>query len=223
MKDKKVLIFGGGSGVGLALAKQIRAQGAHVIIASRSAQQKQLELQNDELLQSCQFISCDITQASQIKELFQRVGQVDHIALTVKSPLVIAPFLELEDEDVREAFETKLWGQYNVAKLAHRYIKPHGSIIFTSGSLAARPYQGFSTLSIINGAVESLTKVLSLEFAPIRVNAVCPGFKTLKQLEDKIPLGLGMDEQISHAYLFLMNDSYITGTSILSDGGAALV
>ena len=74
-------------------------------------------------------------------------------------------------------------------------------------------------MSIVSGAIESLCKSLAIELAPIRVNTVCPGFKTLSELEDKIPLGLGSDSQMANPYLFLMNDDYITGASIVSDGG----
>lgn len=223
MKEKKVLIIGGSSGVGLALAKQVKEKGGHVVIASKSAQQKKNTLKKIEFLRDCQYISFDITVESEILQLLDEVGDVDHIAITVRSPLIVAPFLELNIGSVRQAFETKLWGQYNIAKLAYKQINHGGSIVFTSGTLGMRPYLGYSTLSIINGAVESLTKSLALELSPIRINAVCPGFKQLKELEKKIPLGLGMDSQLSNAYLFLMNDSYITGATIVSDGGATLI
>ncbi len=223
MKNQTVLIVGGSSGIGLALAQQVKQQGGNVIIASKSAEQQAPELRKINKLKECKYFSFDITKESEIKKLLEKVGCIDHIAITVKSPLIVAPFLELNTSDVRHAFETKLWGQYNIAKLAYKQINSGGSIVFSSGSLGIRPYLGFSTLSMINGAVESLCKALALEIAPIRVNAVSPGFTTLKEMEDKIPLGLGKFSQIAEAYLFLMNNSYLTGTTILSDGGAMLI
>ncbi|CCO48466.1 putative Short-chain dehydrogenase/reductase SDR [Vibrio nigripulchritudo SOn1] len=223
MKEKKVLIIGGSSGIGLALARQVREQGAHVIIASRSATQKANKLRETKLLEDCEYFSVDITVESEIENLLEQTGNIDHIAITVKAPLNISPFIELNTQHVRQDFETKLWGQYNLAKLAYKRINPGGSIIFSSGTLGSRPYVGFSTMSIISGSIESLCKALALELAPIRVNVVCPGFKTLKEMEEKIPLGLGRDSQISNAYLFLMNDSYTTGTTIVSDGGATII
>lgn len=223
MKDQTVLIIGGSSGIGLSLAQQVKAQGGNVIIASKSAEKQAPELRKINQLEACQYVSFDITKENEIKKLLQQIGLIDHIAITVKSPLIVAPFLELNTQDVRHAFETKLWGQYNIAKLAYKQIKSGGSIVFSSGTLGVHPYVGFSTLSIINGAVESLCKALALELAPIRVNAVSPGFTQLKEMEDKIPLGLGKPSQIAEAYLFLMNNTYLTGTTILSDGGAMLV
>ena len=223
MKNKSVLIIGGSSGIGLALAQQVKEQGGNVIIASKSAEQQAHELRKINKLEECKYFSFDITKESEINKLLEKTGFIDHIAITVKSPLIVAPFLELNTHDVRQAFETKLWGQYNIAKLAYKQINPEGSIIFSSGTLGIRPYLGFSTMSTINGSVESLCKALALELAPIRVNTVSPGFTKLKEMEDKIPLGLGKCSQIAEAYLFLMNNSYLTGTTIFSDGGAMLI
>lgn len=223
MKGKKILVVGGNSGVGLALAKKVEAQGADVAIASRSALKEKDMIKSLHGLVNCRYYSVDITVESEIKSLLQKVGMIDHLVITVKSPLIVSPFLELNSEDVRLAFDTKFWGQYNFAKLAYKYMNKGGSITFSSGTLGKRPYGGYSTMSIISGAVESLCKALAIELSPIRVNAVSPGFKTLKEMEEKIPLGLGSDSQISNPYLFLISDSYVTGTTIVSDGGAMLV
>lgn len=223
MKEKKILIVGGSSGIGLALAKKVGEKGADVFIASRSALKYKEKLESSCDLINCKYFSIDITVESEIKNLLIKVGMIDHLIITVKSPLIVSPFLELNSDDVRLAFDTKFWGQYHFAKLAYKYINQGGSITFSSGTLGNRPYEGYSTMSIISGAVESLCKALAIELSPIRVNTVSPGFKTLKEMEDKIPLGLGSDAQIANPYLFLMSDSYVTGTTIVSDGGAMLV
>jgi NAD(P)-dependent dehydrogenase (short-subunit alcohol dehydrogenase family) len=223
VKGQKVLIVGGNSGVGLALATKLTEKKASVIIASRSALKQTAQLQAINGLENCQCFSVDITREDEIRDVLAQVGSFDHLVITVKSPIITAPFLESQAEDVRHAFETKFWGQYNFAKLAAKHINKNGSITFSSGTLSNRPYEGYSTMSVIAGAVESLCKALAIELSPIRVNAVAPGFKTLNELKEKIPLGLGSDEQISNPYLFLINDSYITGTTIVTDGGAVLV
>lgn len=223
MEQKRVLVVGGSSGVGLAVSKKLVESGADVIIASRSAIKEKKHLQSLDNLKKCSYYSVDITIENEIKKLLEEVGMFDHLIITVKSPLVVSQFLELKQEDVHHAFDTKFWGQYNFARLAYKYINKGGSITFSSGTLGERPYQGYSTLSIINGAINSLSKALAIELSPIRVNSVAPGFKTIKELEDIIPLGLGSDSQIANPYLFLMNDSYVTGTTIVSDGGAVLV
>lgn len=223
MKGKRVLIVGGSSGIGLTIAKRVGGDGAEVIIASRSVLKKKEEIKAFTGLSNITFFSIDITVEEEINKLLHDLGKIDHLIFTVKAPLIAGSFLELNSNDVRIAFETKFWGQYNFAKLASKNINENGSIIFTSGTLGSRPYEGYSTMSIISGAIDSLCKALAIELAPLRVNSVSPGFKTLEALNDKIPLGLGNDTQMSNPYLFLMNDSYLTGTSIVSDGGAMLV
>lgn len=223
MKGKRVLIIGGSSGIGLALAKRVAKKGGEVIIASRKAEEQKQSLIKNDWLKECRFISFDITSASDISEMFSKAGDIDHVIVTVKSPLVTGPFLTLDSENVMSAFNTKLWGQYNAAKIGAEKIKHGGSIVLTSGSLGTRPIQDYSTMSVICGAVNSMCKSLALELAPIRVNAVAPGFLTLKTMEDRVPLGLGDSDQLANSYMFLMEDSYTTGTTIVSDGGATLV
>ncbi len=223
MESKTVVIVGGCSGTGLALAKRVAGKGARVIIASRSAKKKGYELGMEPWARHVEFFSVDITSDGEIQHFFSQLPSVDHIAITVKAPIVAKPFTELDMDEVRQAFETKFWGQYRLAKSAYKYLNTGGSITLSSGSLAQRPVVDYSTLSMINGAVESLCRSLALEFSPIRVNAVAPGFTTLKSMGDKVPLGLGSYEQIANAYLFFMEDTYTTGTVMASDGGAMLI
>lgn len=223
MKNKKVLIVGGSSGIGLSVGQQIAKAGAEVFIASRSALDKEAEIKNLPGLENTTLFSVDITSEEQIQDMLRDLGKIDHLVFTIKAPLITGEFLELDNVDVRHAFETKFWGQYNFTKLAKASINDGGSIIFTSGTLAVKPYQGYSTMGVIAGAVDSLCKSLAVELAPLRVNAVSPGYKSLEELEETIPLGLGCSEKMANPYLFLMNDSYTTGTSLVCDGGAILV
>lgn len=223
MKNQKVLIVGGNSGVGLSLAIAVSKLGAKVHIAARSQEKHQQNVEQFPILEQAVFHTTDITQQEKITKLFEDIGRFDHLAITVKSPLVVAPFVEQNQYDVMQAFDTKFWGQYLLVKSAYQHLSKSGSITLSSGTLGKKPHAGFSTMSVISGAIDSLCKALAIELAPIRVNSVSPGFKTLKELEDKIPLGLGNDAQISNPYLFLMQDSYITGETIVTDGGALLV
>ena len=225
MKGKKILIVGGSSGIGLALAQKAKEKQARVIIASKNAKEKEHQLRKKHSLEGCSFFSLDITSENDIEQTINEIDNIDHIVSTVKAPLanITDPFTELAAPDVRQAFEVKLWGQYNLAKICCKKISAGGSITFSSGTLATHPHPNYSTLSIINGAVNSLCRVLALELAPVRVNAVSPGFITLQKMEEKIPLGLAKYEQLANSYMFLMEDKYTTGTNIVTDGGATLV
>ena len=223
LKGKKVVIVGGSSGIGLSLAKKVSEKDGDVIIASRTAEEKREKLVKIDSLRRCKFFNLDITSEYEIQRFLEHADTVDHLVFTIKSKITTGRFEKLGTREVRKSFETKFWGQYNFVKFSFGKINSGGSIILTSGSLGLRPILGYSTMSMICGAVDSLCKTLALEFAPIRVNAVSPGFLTLKEMEDKIPLGLGSYSQIANAYLFLLEDSYTTGTVITSDGGALLI
>ena len=223
LSSRRILIVGGSSGIGLALARQVAQRGAHTIVASPSAARRADELRAAGLSGNCEFLSFDVTVEREAHRLLERCDSLDHLAVTIKAPLVRAPFLQLPLEDARRAFEVKFWGQYHLARAAHPRLRPGGSIVLSAGTLASHPHEGFSIMSAVAGAVESLCKALALELAPVRVNAVSPGFTSWQEMDSKIPLGLAKDAQVANSYLFLMNDRYITGTTVVSDGGATLV
>ena len=154
---------------------------------------------------------------------------IDHLVVTIKPKINVVSFTEQSTIEVQKAFEAKFWGQYKLAKIAYKYINKGGSIVFSSGIASHKPYKNYSTVSIINGAVESLCKVLAVELSPLRINAVSPGFtetenKKIIEMCAQFPLKkLGRKEEIANSYIFLMKDKYTTGTVIISDGGATLV
>jgi len=227
MKGKKVLVVGGRSGIGLAVAKEAQKAGAQIIVASRSAEKQKNRLKK--ILAGCECYALDVTQSEEIVSLFKTIGKIDHLVITMKSKVEMAPFTKLAIENVQSAFDAKFWGQYRLTKIAALYIKKGGSMTFSSGITSQRPYPGLSTMSIINGATESFCKALALELAPIRINAVSPGFAEtdnvkINAMKMHFPLKkLGTTSSIAHSYIFLMQDNYITGTVLISDGGATLV
>ena len=83
------------------------------------------------------------------------------------------PFKTVAMEDVRATLEGKLWGAWRCARAAE--IKPGGSLSLVSGFLSIRPRPNSAIVSVANGALESLTRALALELAPVRVNCVSPG------------------------------------------------
>ena len=72
-----------------------------------------------------------------------------------------------------DAFDVRFWGAFTAAQVAK--IRPGGSITFTIGQVIVRPYKGWSLLAGLAGAVDSLTRGLAVDLAPIRVNVVSPG------------------------------------------------
>lgn len=112
-------------------------------------------------------------------------------------------------------------------------------MVLTTGIAGQRPMPGTSVAAALCGAMESLTRALALELAPIRVNVVSPGvvrtelWRDLSEKDRKglfesssasLPVGrVGEPDDIAEAYLYLMRSGYSTGSVVVVDGGGALV
>ena len=229
-ENKKIVIVGGSSGIGYAVAQKALNAGAQVIIASRS--DEKLNAAAKQLGGRVQIEVVDASDDQSVADFFRRVGHFDHLATTIKPQLPSGRFLENELGATITAFDAKFWGQYRLAKYGAQYIRQNGSITFTSGIASRRSYPDYSAVSAMNAATEALAKAIAIELAPIRVNTVCPGFvdteppttgraQHIKVLSPTLPLNrLGVASEIADAYLYLFANSYSTGTVVVVDGGA---
>jgi len=230
MLNKKILIVGGSSGIGYEIARKAIDAGAKVVIASRSIEK--LNIAASKLGRNVEVEVVDASSDQSVANLFQKVGSFDHLAITIKPQLPSKQFLENEIDMAMAAFNAKFWGQYRLAKFGVKHINPKGSIVFTSGIASCRSYEGYSVVSAMNAATESLAKSIATELAPIRVNVVCPGFvetnpptiarvQHIKKISPNIPLDrLATANEIADAYLYLFSSQYSTGTIVTVDGGA---
>ena len=229
LAGKKVVVVGGSSGIGLATAELAKAQGAEIIIASRSA--AKLEPVAERLKVTA--IPTDVTSDESVAELFRRTGPVDHVVLTA-AQLRTGPFKSVAMEDVRATMEGKFWGAWRVAREAN--IRPGGSLTLVTGFLSVRPRPNSAIVSAANGALESLARALALELAPVRVNAVSPGVidtpiraampeaarkEMLAKTAATLPVGrVGMAEDIAQQIASFMTNGFATGSIVYIDGGA---
>lgn len=228
LRNKRVLIIGGSSGIGLAVAKGVCRYGASVTIASRNAGKCKAEVTGcpADRLGVYEF---DIASAQGHGQLFESTGLIDHLIIAVRPEICSAPFLSVDIAKAKQAFETKFWGVFRLIQAGRKNIRESGSITLTSGIAGEKVYKGASIMSLINSATETLCRILAMELAPLRVNAVSPGFvepkpEEIQTLSEKFPAGrlAGVDEVVS-AYLWLMENSYVTGTVVKVDGGAVLL
>lgn len=231
LKNKKIIIVGGSSGIGLSVARKSIDLGAEVVIASRSA--TKLEEAARQLNGHAQTEVLDAADEGAVAEFCERIGPFDHLAITIKPQFSPNGFLQNDAGKARAAFDSKFWGQYYLARHGAKNICTGGSITFTSGIASCRAYHGYSAVSAMNAAVEALCKAIATELAPIRVNTVCPGFveaephddsrtRHVRTLAPKLPLDrLGVASEIADAYLYLFSSTYSTGTVVVVDGGAA--
>jgi NAD(P)-dependent dehydrogenase (short-subunit alcohol dehydrogenase family) len=229
LTGQKVVVIGGSSGIGLATAELAKREGAEVIIASRNAER----LKAAAAKIGVTAIAADVTSDDSIAALFKNVGAVDHVAVTA-AQLRTGPFKTVAMDDVRATLEGKFWGAWRVARSAD--IRAGGSLTLVSGFLSVRPRPNSAIVSAANGALESLTRALALELAPVRVNDVSPGIidtpiraampeAARREMLDKIAAGLlvrrvGVAEDIAKQILAFMTNGFMTGSIVYLDGGA---
>ncbi|NQX71628.1 SDR family oxidoreductase [Paenibacillus alba] len=235
LHNQKVVIIGGSSGIGLETAKQVIARGADVIIASRSEDKL---LKAKELLGAKAAVySLDTTDEQQVQSFFQQIGPFDHLVISAAETSG-GSFLHTETAQARQLFENKFWGQYYAAKYGAPHMSTNGSITLFSGVVAYKSMIGSSTLGAVNAAVSNLGQTLALELAPLRVNVVSPGIidtpSRSKMAEEarnvlyatvagKLPVKrVGTAEDVAQSVLYLLQNSFVTGTVLHVEGGHLL-
>ena len=240
ISNTKILVVGGGSGMGLALARHCLQAGARVIIAGRGEdrlQQAREALGNPAGLD---VAAVDIAREDEVAALFRRIGGLDHIVSTaadIAGAYQLLPALELTA--AQRVVESKLYGPLLLAKHGAPKLASTGSMTFVSGVAAYRPAARGSVVAAVNAALEGLVRALAVELAPIRVNAVSPGWvdttiwaqvagdrkeATLAAMAERLPVGrTGQPDDIADAIAFLMGNGFTTGTTLHVEGGHRLV
>src|SRR3984957_19760500 len=174
LKDKGVVVLGGASGIGLATALAAAARGAVVTVTSRSGERVAQAVRR--VGGSARGEVVDLENEDETKALCERVGAFDHLVYTAGDELVLSPVAQLDLAAARRAFEGRAFGALGAIKHAAARIKPGGSIVLTHGIAGARPSAGWAVGAAVCGAMDALTRALAVELAPVRVNAVSPGF-----------------------------------------------
>lgn len=240
ISNQKILIVGGGSGMGLALARRCIEAGANVLIAGRSEpklKEAQQALGNPANLD---VAAVDITREDQVAALFAGIGGLDHIVSTaadIEGAYRLLPELDLKA--AQRVVESKLYGPLLLAKHGAPRLGITGSMSFVSGIAAYRPAARGSVVAAVNAALEGLVRALAVELAPIRVNAVSPGWvdteiwaqvagerkaETLAAMAGRLPVGrVGQPQDIADALLFLIGNGFTTGTTLHVEGGHRLI
>lgn len=234
-QGKKVVILGGGSGMGLALAKKVISSGGTVVIGGRNA--AKLDNAAAMLGDRASYMAFDLGDEAAVKAAFEKIGAFDHL-VTTAAELTFAAVSDLTTEQVESMLVSKFWGPFYASKYAAPHIAKNGSITFFSGLAAYRPAPGASIVAALNAALEGFAMTLALEIKPVRVNVVSPGVVDTPTwdflgAEDRqglfdsvagsLPVGrVGQADDLADAALSLMGNGFINGTVLHVDGGGRI-
>jgi NAD(P)-dependent dehydrogenase (short-subunit alcohol dehydrogenase family) len=235
---KVAIVTGAASGIGLGIAQLFVKEGAKVVFSDIDESGKAAA---DVAGENALFIQCDISNTESVKNLIAKTLEaLDTINILVNNAGIVRQHAisETSDEEWNAVINTNLKGPF----LLTREVLPtfekngQGKIVNTASIAGIIGYENLSSYCASKGGIIAMTRALALEFAKkINVNCICPGaIKTgmtkmieenetmLKQTLMVIPAGrMGDPIDIANAALYLASDEsdYVTGTSIVVDGG----
>jgi NAD(P)-dependent dehydrogenase (short-subunit alcohol dehydrogenase family) len=246
VRDRVVLITGAGRGIGRAMALAFAADGANLVLASRTAAEvEEVAAESRERAAAALATTVDLRLLASIDGLVaatvDEFGRID-VLVNNAGTYVNRPALELTEADWDLMVDTNLKGLFFCASRVARAMveQRSGRIINLSSALATVAQQGYACYGATKSGVQQLTRVLALEWAPhgITVNAIAPtttetpaAATRLQSPEarawarEKIPLGrYGQPEDLVGAALYLASPaaSFMTGQTLLIDGGFSL-
>ncbi|KAK7025244.1 NAD(P)-binding protein [Favolaschia claudopus] len=193
LENTRVLVIGGSSGIGFAVASAALANAAKVHITSMSASKLSSKLSALQSLYPNAHVSGSVTDLSNTETLegnLQSVldtavnetgGALDHIVFTAGDGVALFPLAEASVEKALKPFTVRFLGSLLVGKLVaanpNKYLKSaaSSSITLTTGIGVRRPSPGAVALAGVGGALEVLGRSLAVDLAPIRVNTVISG------------------------------------------------
>ena len=228
ISGKKALVFGGTSGIGLAATKQLADLGATVVAISRDPSKA------GDVPSGVTLEACDVRDREAMQQLFAKHAPFDIlISAATGGDRALGPFLQMDMDGFAGSFD-KLWGYANVARFGAEHLSENGSIVLVSGSPARKAKPGQICLSAVGGAIEAFVRALAPEIAPKRINTVSPGtidtpmsaltgakrdehFERLTT-PHLIPRA-GQPDEVAKAIVFMVQNDFVTGTTIDVDGG----
>lgn len=228
VQGKKAVVFGGTSGIGLAIAIQLAHGGAEVVAISRDPSKAGNPGEGITLEQ------CDVRDRDRVEALLEKLAPYDIlISAATGGDRAVGPFLQMDMDGYQGSFD-KLWGYTNVVRYGARHLPENGSIVLVSGSPARRTKPGQIAIGSVGGAVEAFVRGVAAELAPRRINVVAPGAidTPMMPLEgaareeaykrstanNLIPRA-GTADEVAQAIMLVVTNDFMTGTTVDVDGG----
>lgn len=238
------LVIGGGVGMGAEVSRCLAARGATLLISEFT--QELADLAADEINGAggtAHALQCDISQRQQVAEMMrsagERYGRIDSLVLTAAAANS-GKIAEMSDEDYEHLVKCNISAIFWIAKDAAPYLakaSDSGRIVYISSGAANREFiPGMIPYMASKAYMNAFVRGMAVEFGPlnIRVNAVEPGMIATGRMQQALPMAnaerlashfpvprVGQPQDIANTVLFLVgpDSGYITGTTILVDGG----
>ncbi|MGE5380126.1 MAG: SDR family NAD(P)-dependent oxidoreductase [Methylocystaceae bacterium] len=241
LEGKIAIVTGGASGIGLATVKALADKGAKVVIADYNEPAgKAMEKELKEKGVDVTFIAVDVAAEKSVQNLVtETIKKYRRLDIMVNNAgiTIVKPTEELTFDEYNRVISVNQNGVFLGAKYAIiEMLKTGGGAIVNTASIMSHVGHAHAfSYNASKGAINILTKSLAVEFASrnIRVNCVCPGYVDTGMInrqsagDEKYngmvalhPIGrLGKPEEIAHAIIFLCENEFCTGTSLIVDGG----
>jgi NAD(P)-dependent dehydrogenase (short-subunit alcohol dehydrogenase family) len=239
LEGRRVVVIGGSSGIGFAVAAGAIREGAQVVVGSSNA--ARVEDAVKQLGSAASGSAVDAREEASVAAFFAASGPFDHLVFTAGDWAALrrgGSIPELDLPGAGAVFTVRFWGALAAVKHAQGRISPRGSITLTNGVVAHKPRKGAAINTAMAGAIEHLTRALAVDLAPLRVNAVCPGLvltdvwhgipeenraEQIRRMAARLPLPRAGDpDEVAEVYLHLMRATYTTGQVLIVDGGMTL-
>ena len=188
---------------------------------------------------SAEGFAVDLTDSLALGAFFEALGRFDHLVYTAGEALTFTALADYDIAAARKVFELRFFTALEAARLSLPLLKDGGSITFTSGTAALRPGPTWTIGSAWCSAMIAAGKALAIEIAPLRVNTIVPGLTRTpvwngmsQDQQDalfassgaSLPLGrVAEPSDVAKAYLAMIDTDYVTGQTLVVDGGGVLV
>jgi peroxisomal 2,4-dienoyl-CoA reductase len=248
LEGKVALVTGGGSGIGLGIARAFLLNGARAVLVSRNAERLQAAARElrEATGRECWGIAADVRNpeavGAAVDDTLRLLGRLD-VVVNGAAGNFLAPAAQLSYNGFKTVLDIDALGTFNVSRAAFdRWMRDRGGAII---NISATLHHGATPMQIhaaaAKAAVDSVTRTLALEWGPlgVRVNAIAPGpiagtegmerlappGEFREKLVAQIPLRrFGAIDEIAQVAVFLASDasSLVHGAVIVADGGASL-
>ncbi|MBO3083350.1 SDR family oxidoreductase [Cellulomonas fengjieae] len=231
-----VVVLGGSAGIGLAVARLARAEGAEVVLTARDPER--LAAAADEL-GGVRHAAFDAADPAALEAFVAGLPTpVDHVMVTAGRPYY-APLAEMDFAQAGRNLDEHLLLPFRLARLAAPRMRAGGTLLFMGGTGARHAGVGLGIIAAATAALPAIVANLALEVRPVRVNLIAAGFvdtplsasllgdrldERRQELRDTLPIGRVVGaEDVAELAVHLMANTAVTGSTVDIDGGQQLL